>query len=291
MPEREDLRSPSFRGRQKMAELSARRAALLDLLSPCTLCPRNCMVDRLVEETGFCRTGSRPWVSDYRRHYGEEFPISGTRGSGAIFFTHCNLACSFCQTYEMSQGGVGEEIESQRLADIMLELQAQGCHNIDLITPTHVVSQIVEALETAITRGLNIPLVYNTGGYDSASTLRHLDGIIDIYMPDFKVWDASVAGEILGVADYPSTACEAIREMHRQVGELILDKNGVAMRGLLVRHLVLPDNLAGSKEIFTFLAQKISPDTYVNVMGHYHPYGPAREDPRLNRNITRSEHA
>lgn len=290
MPQFEDKTYPSFLYLQNSGELPRRLRALTELLNPCALCPRKCMVNRLKDETGFCRTGSRPWLSNYMPHFGEEAPISGEKGSGAIFFTHCNLACVFCQTYEISQGGEGEEVEVQRLADIMLELQYHSCHNINLITPTHVVPQIVEALEIAIIKGLKIPLVYNSSGYESLDTLKHLDGMVDIYMPDFKIWDAGITQEILGVSDYPFITGEAIREMHRQVGDLSLDQDGLAVRGLLVRHLVLPDNMAGSEEVFAFLVREVSPHTYVNIMGHYHPSGLASKNPLLNRNITRDEY-
>lgn len=265
-------------------------ARAYEILSACELCPHCCRVDRHHGERGFCRTGDRPMVSSYGPHWGEEDPLVGTRGSGAIFFTNCNLGCIFCQTWEISHEGEGEEITFADLAAIMLYLQEQGCHNVNLITPSHQVYQILEALSLAIAQGLHIPLVYNTGGYDGLEALRLLDGVVDIYLPDFKFWDPRIAQELAGARDYPEVARRAIKEMHRQVGDMVIDENGLARRGLLVRHLVLPDGLAGTREIMTFLAQEISRDTYVNVMGHYHPYGRAAEHPSLRRFIEDREY-
>ncbi len=261
-----------------------------EILSACELCPHRCGVDRHHGERGFCRTGDRPLVSSYGPHFGEEDPLVGKRGSGAVFFTYCNLACIFCQTWEISHEGEGEEIDFADLAAIMVYLQEQGCHNINLVTPSHQVYQILAALPLAIDRGLKIPLVYNTGGYDGLEALRLLDGVVDIYLPDFKFWDPRVAQELAGARDYPEVARQAIKEMHRQVGDLVIDEDGIARRGLLVRHLVMPDGLAGTREVMAFLAQEISPDTYVNVMGHYHPYGRATEHPSLHRFIQDQEY-
>jgi putative pyruvate formate lyase activating enzyme len=214
----------------------------------------------------------------------------GSRGSGTIFFTHCNLYCIFCQNYEISHGGEGEEISIPDLAAMMILLQQRGCHNINFVTPSHQVYQMLSALPPAIEAGLNVPLVYNTGGYDAVETLKLLDGVIDIYMPDFKFWDPAVAAELCQGADYPEVARQAFKEMHRQVGDLMLDENGVARRGLLVRHLVLPDGLAGTKEVMEFLAREISPNTYVNVMGQYRPCGRASEHASLRKSLTGLEH-
>jgi putative pyruvate formate lyase activating enzyme len=265
--------------------------AAYDILSQCDLCPHRCLVDRHRGERGLCRTGDQPIISSYGPHYGEENPLVGQRGSGTVFFTHCNLYCIFCQNYEISHGGEGEEITPGDLAAIMLYLQKHGCHNINFVTPSHQVAQILEALPQAIEGGLRIPLVYNTGGYDALATLKLLDGVIDIYMPDFKFWDPQVAVELCEAPDYPEIARQALKEMHRQVGDLAMDDAGVARRGLLVRHLVLPDNLAGTKEVMEFLAREISPATYVNVMGQYRPCGRAGEHPSLRKFLTGQEHA
>jgi putative pyruvate formate lyase activating enzyme len=257
--------------------------AASEILSQCELCPHRCLVNRHEGGLGICRTGDKPVVSSYSPHFGEEDPLVGRKGSGTIFFTHCNLFCIFCQNWEISHGGEGEEITASDLASIMLFLQRKGCHNINFVTPSHQVAQILEALPLAIDGGLNVPLVYNTGGYDAVETLRLLDGVIDIYMPDFKFWDPAVAAQLCAGADYLEVARLAFKEMHRQVGDLVTDAAGVARRGLLVRHLVLPDNLAGTKEVMEFLARELSPNTYVNVMGQYRPCGEAHKHPSLTR--------
>ncbi len=255
----------------------------------CTLCPRFCRVDRLAGETGYCRTGRHALVASYGPHFGEEKPLVGKRGSGTIFFSHCNLFCIFCQNYDISHGGEGTRVEAGQIAAIMLSLQQGGCHNINFVTPSHVIPQILEALPGAIEGGLTVPLVYNTGGYDRVSALRLLDGIVDIYMPDFKFWDPSVAKDLCGAPDYPERAREAIKEMHRQVGDLAWDARGVALRGLLIRHLVMPEQLSGTPSILRFIAQAISPNSYVNVMDQYHPCGEAFRHPKLGRRINPDE--
>jgi len=270
--------------------LQAKIVAAYEILSRCTLCPRNCLVDRHHGELGVCRTGDRPVVSSYAPHFGEEDPLVGQRGSGTIFFTHCNLYCIFCQNYEISHGGEGEEVSIEDLAAMMLVLQKRGCHNINFVTPSHQVYQILAALPAAIEGGLRVPLVYNTGGYDALETLRLLDGVVDIYMPDFKFWDPAVAKDLCEAEDYPEIARRAVKEMHRQVGDLVMDELGVARRGLLVRHLVLPDGLAGTRGIMEFLAREVSPRTYVNVMGQYRPCGRAGEHPSLRKFLTALEH-
>ncbi|MEW6657865.1 MAG: radical SAM protein [Thermodesulfobacteriota bacterium] len=282
---------PAYLETHRRGLLKDKIRAAYDILSQCDLCPHRCLVDRHHGERGLCRTGDQPIVSSYGPHYGEEDPLVGQKGSGTIFFTHCNLYCIFCQNYEISHGGEGEEITAGDLAAIMLYLQKHGCHNINFVTPSHQVAQILEALPQAIEGGLRIPLVYNTGGYDAVSTLKLLDGVIDIYMPDFKFWDPQVAVELCEAPDYPEIARQALKEMHRQVGNLEIDNGGVARRGLLVRHLVLPDNLAGTKEVMEFLAREISPATYVNVMGQYRPCGRAGEHPSLRKFLTGQEHA
>jgi putative pyruvate formate lyase activating enzyme len=283
-------REPVYLETQRRGALTAKIAEAYDILSSCNLCPRNCLVNRHEGERGLCRTGDQPWVSSYSAHFGEEDPLVGQRGSGTIFFTHCNLYCIFCQNYEISHGGEGEEVDIADLAAMMILLQKQGCHNINFVTPSHQVYQILAALPQAIAGGLNVPLVYNTGGYDALETLRLLDGVIDIYMPDFKFWDPQVAKDICQAEDYPEIARQAVKEMHRQVGDLVVDERGVARRGLLVRHLVLPGGLSGTWEIMEFLAREVSANTYVNVMGQYRPCGRAGEHPALRQFLTGLEH-
>ncbi len=271
-------------------ELSARIKAGLELLGSCRVCPRRCGVNRMAEETGFCRTGRLARVAGYTPHFGEESPLVGDGGSGTIFFGNCNLGCVFCQNYEISHLGEGEEVGPEQLAAMMVFLQAQGCHNINFVTPSHVVVQILEALPAAIAGGLTVPLVYNSSGYDSVETLRLLDGIIDIYMPDFKFWAGETARRLAGAHDYPAVARAALREMHRQVGELVPDETGLARRGLLVRHLVMPGGLAETAEILSFIARELSPATYLNLMDQYHPCGRAGEFPPIDRPLSGEEY-
>ena len=263
----------------------------VEALRCCRLCPRQCGVDRLSGEMGMCKVGRSAVVASYGPHFGEEAPLVGDGGSGNIFFSGCNLLCSFCQNFDISHYVVGEMVSAPRLAKIMLSIQEMGCHNINFVTPSHIVPQILEGLERSVEKGLTLPVVYNSSGYDSVETLQLLDGIVDIYMPDFKFWDNRVAAKTCHVSDYRERACEAFREMHRQVGDLVLDENGLAVRGLLVRHLVMPNGLAGTNEVMHFLAEEISPDTYVNVMDQYRPCGMVQEDEELNRAITRKEYA
>ena len=228
-------------------------------------------------------------ISSYDPHFGEEAPLVGRRGSGTIFFTYCNLGCVFCQNYTISQLGEGRAVDREELAGMMLSLQAKGCHNINLVSPTHVVPYILDALELAVSRGLHLPLVYNSGGYDSVETLELLDGIVDIYMPDMKYSDEKTAEQLSGIKDYPKVNKAAVKEMHRQVGDLEIDKPGVAQRGLLVRHLVLPNWIAGTREVVRFLAQEISTNTYLNIMAQYHPGYKAFDIPQLARAVNRQE--
>lgn len=281
---------PGYVAAYRNGRLGKRTAAARQVLSECTLCPRTCRVDRMAGETGRCGTGRLAVVSAFQAHFGEEAPLVGRRGSGTIFFTRCNLLCTFCQNYDISHLGHGTKVSAPQLADMMLTLQNAGCHNINLVTPTHVVYQILAALEIAVAQGLRIPLVYNTGGYDRVDTLKLLDGIIDIYMPDFKFWNAKIAEQTCHAADYPEIACEALREMQRQVGDLVVDENGIARRGLLVRHLVLPQQLAGTREIMRFIAQQISPNAYVNLMSQYRPCGRASETEGLSAALTRRDY-
>jgi putative pyruvate formate lyase activating enzyme len=255
------------------------------------MCARQCHADRLHEAQpkSFCRTGRQAWVSSSFPHHGEEDCLRGTRGSGTIFFTHCNLRCIFCQNYDISWLGEGRPVGAAELADMMLQLQARACHNINFVTPSHVVPQILEAVAIAAEAGLRLPIVYNTGGYDSLESLRLLDGVVDIYMPDFKFWDEGVGRQMAKAADYGEAARRAIQEMHRQVGDLVLDSDGLARRGLLVRHLVMPGGLAGTREVMRFLAREISAETYVNIMPQYRPEGQARRCPEIDRTITAAE--
>jgi putative pyruvate formate lyase activating enzyme len=260
------------------------------ILRSCRLCPRHCEVDRTADETGYCRTGIQSVVSSYSPHFGEEDPLVGIHGSGTIFFTHCNLLCLFCQNYEISHLGEGRKVAADRLARMMLDLQEMGCHNINFVSPSHVVAQILEALPPAIAEGLNVPLIYNTGGYDEVETLKLLEGVFDIYMPDLKFMDTEIAQKFCRAGDYPEKAKAAIREMHRQVGDLAVNSQGIAERGLLVRHLVLPGGLAGTREAMRFLSREISPNTYVNIMAQYRPCGQSPEHPSLNRRLSAAEY-
>ncbi|GAP15886.1 uncharacterized Fe-S protein PflX, homolog of pyruvate formate lyase activating proteins [Longilinea arvoryzae] len=259
------------------------------LLSPCRLCPRKCLAERLVGKAGVCHTGALARVDGWCAHPGEEPVLSGRRGSGTIFFCGCNLRCVYCQNFEISQGAAGREMSAAELAAGMLDLQERGCHNINLVSPTHVVPQILEALLIAARAGLRLPLVYNTGGYDALETLRLLDGVVDIYLPDMKYADAKTAERYSQVKNYPAHNRAAVLEMHRQVGDLQLNAEGLAVRGLLVRHLVLPNHLAGIRQIARFLAEEVSPNTALNLMGQYRPEFHAGEHFPLNRPPTAAE--
>ncbi|UCD66095.1 MAG: radical SAM protein [Deltaproteobacteria bacterium] len=269
--------------------LAVRIAEAQQLLSPCRVCPRKCKVDRLSDEKGICRTGARPIVSSYAPHFGEESPLVGSGGSGTIFLTNCNLLCVFCQNYEISHLGQGIETDEGQLASMMISLQRQGCHNINFVTPSHVVPQIIASLPKAIEKGLTVPLVYNSSGYDSAETLQLLEGIFDIYMPDFKFWSKESGKRYAKAPDYPEVAQKAILEMHRQVGDLVMDDEGVAVKGLLVRHLVMPGGLDETRDILRFLAREVSVETYVNVMDQYRPCGKAHQFPPIDRRLTNDE--
>jgi putative pyruvate formate lyase activating enzyme len=254
----------------------------------CSLCPHMCGVDRSKKEEGNCRSGCLPIVSSWSPHFGEEPPLVGRKGSGTIFFTNCNMSCIFCQNYDISHLGYGKEVTYTDLAGMMLSLQGQGCHNINFVTPTHMVYAIIEALLIAVPKGLRVPLVYNTGGYDSVETLKLLNGIFDIYMPDFKYADDETAYRLSGIKDYPAKAWSAITEMHHQVGDLEIGESGVAYKGLLVRHLVLPNELAGTRGVIDLLAS-LSKNTYLNIMDQYRPQYRAHEYPDLKRRATLQE--
>lgn len=261
----------------------------LELLRSCTLCGHRCKVNRLEGQLGKCRSGVKPMVSSYCAHYGEEPMISGKRGSGTIFFTNCCLKCVYCQNYEISQLAYGREVEIEELTEMMLNLQDQGCHNINLVSPTHYAPQILEALTLARGRGLQIPVVYNTGGFDSIELLRELNGKVEIYMPDFKYFDNEKAFKYSGAKNYVETAIEGITEMYRQVGNVQFNKEGVAIKGLLVRHLVLPNNLADSEKVMDFLAS-LSKDIWVSIMAQYHPQYRAKDFPELSRRLRPDEY-
>ena len=288
-----DSSQPGYIELHETGELAARAERAYELLASCRVCPRRCGVDRIHDTKGFCRTGLLPVISSYGPHFGEEPPLVGTRGSGTVFVTHCNLACCFCQNSDISQCGQGTAISPEKLAGIMVRLQESGCHNINIVTPSHIVPQLIRSISIAAGRGLSVPIVYNSGGYDSVETLRLLDGIIDIYMPDAKYGSNEIASILSGVPDYVDIMHAAIREMHRQVGDLVTP-GGIAERGLLIRHLVLPENLAGSDSVLPWIAREISRHTYVNIMDQYHPaYRVTRPGndhyPALRRRITASE--
>lgn len=262
---------------------------LLQRMRGCDLCPHRCGVNRVEGERGICRSGTMPVVSACSPHFGEEASLVGRKGSGTIFFTNCNLGCIFCQNYDISQMGRGEEVPYRELAGMMISLQDRGCHNINLVSPTHMNYAIIRALLEAVPMGLRIPLVYNSGGYDAADVLAILEGVYDIYMPDFKYMDPDTAGRLSGAADYPEAAMSALVEMHRQVGDLALDRNGIAARGLLVRHLVLPNNIAATDRVINFIAD-LSRGTYINIMDQYRPEYRARECFDLKRRVTLQEY-
>jgi putative pyruvate formate lyase activating enzyme len=282
---------PAYVKLLKSGELAERARLAFERLEACNCCPRRCGAKRLeADHNAACRTGELAVVASYGPHLGEEDPLRGYRGSGTIFFSWCNLRCVFCQNYDISQFGRGRPTFPEDLAAMMLELEAEGCHNINLVSPTHVVPQILAALLMAAKAGLRIPLVYNTGGYDAIETLQLLDGVVDIYMPDMKYADADTAGRLSGVSDYPTFNQQAVKEMHGQVGDLVMDQRGIAQRGLLIRHLILPNRLAGSAAIIRFLAREISTGTYLNLMDQYRPCHKANTYPELNRRITREEY-
>ena len=278
-----------YRQLYEEGKLHQRVEQALSILEDCCLCPRRCQVNRVKGELGKCSTGRHTIVSSFGPHFGEESPLVGSGGSGTIFFTYCNLRCCFCQNYSISQLGEGREVETGELAGMMLSLERSGCHNINFVSPTHVVPQILESLEIAAKAGLSVPLVYNSGGYDSVQTLKLLDGIFDIYMPDMKYSDKQNAQRFSGIEDYPELNRAAVKEMHRQVGDLRIDEHGVATGGLLVRHLVLPHGLAGTAEVCRFLSREISADTYLNVMAQYRPCFKANEIPELACSLSREE--
>jgi len=277
-------------------ELHARAQAAIASLADCRACPRDCRVDRLADKWSACKTGRHAVVSSCFPHFGEEDPLRGWNGSGTIFFSHCNLRCVFCQNYEISQGVRPAPAPSgsppDEIAAMMLELQHHGCHNINFVTPEHVVPQVLEALAIAVDAGLTLPIVYNTSAYDSLESLHLLDGIVDIYMPDFKFWSPQLSGRYLKAEDYPASARAAIGEMHRQVGPLQIDANGLARHGLLLRHLVMPGQLHDTRNILRWVARELGPDTYINIMNQYHPAGrvDSAHYPEINHRLDDEEY-
>lgn len=282
--------TPVYLKTRESGQLAKKIKEASEILKKCVLCPRRCGIDRTSGKLGICKTGINAFVSSYGPHFGEEEPIVGENGSGTIFFTHCNLRCVFCQNYEISIEGKGFEMEDERLAYIMMELQNEGCHNINLVTPSHVVPQILRAIDLACEMGLSIPIVYNTSGYDSMETLRLLDGVIDIYMPDFKFWNPESSKMACNAPDYPEITRQALKEMHRQTGDLKTGDSGLARRGLLIRHLVMPGMIDETEAIMDFIAKEISKTTYVNIMPQYRPAGEAESFPKFNRMITGEEY-
>ncbi len=270
-------------------ELQKRAETALGLLAKCSVCPQACGVDRRSGERGRCRAGALAKVSSFGPHFGEEPPLVGHGGSGTVFFAYCNLRCVFCQNYDISHLGYGEELTAEELARVMMALQQQGCENINFVTPTHYVPQILEALPIAVRLGLTLPLVYNCGSYECEDTLRLLDKVVDIYLPDTKYADEETARKYSGISGYPEQMFRSLKEMHRQVGDLVTDRRGVAVRGLMVRHLVLPGGLAGTEEVMRFIATELSPHTYVNLMDQYRPAFRAAAYPEINRRLTRAE--
>ncbi len=282
---------PAYLKLHRQGKLNKRAEDLWEILKECTLCPRMSKKNRLAGETDVCRSTGVLKVHSAGPHFGEERPLVGSYGSGTIFFSNCSLLCVFCQNWEIAHRGDGSPTSHEVLARTMLKLQKMGCHNINLVTPTHVVPHIVRALQIAVKRGLKLPLVYNTGGYDRVEILKKLDGIVDIYMPDFKFQDPEVANKYTREAkDYPQAAAAAIKEMHRQVGELKLGRDGVALRGVILRHLVMPHNLAGTDRFVKWVAKELSVNTYVNIMGQYRPEHQAHKYPKIAKRLARQDY-
>lgn len=284
------MKYPSYLNLYQNGKLDKIIEHSLNMLECCSICPRKCKVNRLKDKRGFCKTGLKPMACSFMAHHGEEPPISGTKGSGTIFFANCNMGCVYCQNYEFSQLGQGREISSEELAGFMLELQKLGCHNINLVTPTHVMPQILRALKIAISKGLNIPLIYNTGGYELPEIIELLDGIIDIYLPDMRYADEEMSIKYSCAPDYPRYNKESVKEMHKQVGIARIDNEGIIKSGVVVRHLVLPNNISGTEEIMKFIAQQLSPDTYISLMSQYLPYYKAPEFKDLSRRLNKEEY-
>jgi len=284
------LFEPSYLKLCASGELDRRIAMLYRMLESCELCPRRCGANRLEGRKGYCRSGMELTVSSYGPHFGEEPEITGRNGSGTIFLTNCNLLCIFCQNYETSHLGYGEEVSIDKAAEMMLNLQSRGCHNINLVTPTHYTPQLVKAISVAAGRGLKLPIFWNCSGYENVETIKLLEGIVDIYKADMKYSESEPAKKYSNAPDYFERCKEAVREMHRQVGDLKVNDRGIAYRGLLIRHLVLPNNLAGSEKVLEFAAE-LSRECYVNIMAQYRPCGRAYEHEELNRRPTSTEYS
>lgn len=283
------MREPSYLRLYESGELEVRIEKLYKILESCELCPRRCRVNRLKGEKGVCRSGEELMVSSYNPHFGEEDPLVGLRGSGTIFLSNCNLLCIYCQNYDVSHLGVGREVPLIKAAGMMIELQNRGCHNINFVTPTHFAPQLVKATKLAIEGGLKLPLVWNCSGYENVEIIKLLDGIVDIYMPDIKYSRSEPAKKYCNAPDYFDRCKESVREMNRQVGDLKLDRRGITYRGLLIRHLVLPNDISGSEEVLKFIAKEISTNSYVNVMSQYRATGKAHQYKELSRYLTRKE--
>ena len=283
--------TPRYISLHTTGELQKRITLLTDILKSCELCPHRCHVNRLQGTLGICQAGAQLMLSSVFPHYGEEAPLVGSTGSGTIFLTHCNLRCSFCQNHDISQQGQGKAVSAEQLAHYMIDLQQRGCHNINFVTPTHYIPHIVASLPYAIDLGLHIPLVYNCGGYESLEILALLEGIIDIYMPDVKCADRKMAEKYTQAPDYPEVVKKVLQEMHKQVGDLQITREGIAVRGLLIRHLVMPHGLAGTQNLMHFIATQISLHSYVNIMGQYRPHYKAFDFPELNRPVSQQEYS
>ena len=281
---------PSYINLYEKGELDQRIRLLKELLLECRLCPRQCGVNRLNGEVGYCRAGSGLMISSAFPHFGEEPPLVGYHGSGTIFLAHCNLRCIFCQNYDISHLGNGERITSSDMARVMLRLQEMGCHNINFVTPTHYTPQIIGSLTEAIEKGLRLPIVYNCSGYESIEVIQLLEGVVDIYMPDAKYMDQKHSKQFSNAPDYPEVIKKVLKEMHRQVGDLTTNSKGIAERGLLIRHLVMPDGVASSEAVLKFIAEEISVHSYVNIMDQYRPEYQTHEYPEINRRITHKEY-
>jgi putative pyruvate formate lyase activating enzyme len=276
---------PSYLALAEAGELSRRAERLRDMVRACSLCPRQCGVDRTTGEKGYCQAGATARVASTNLHHGEEPPISGSRGSGTVFLSHCTMRCLFCQNYPISQLGNGGDATDSELAGYFLSLQERGAHNLNLVTPTHYLHAIVAALAEAVERGFSLPIVYNTSGYERVATLRLLEGIVDVYMPDIKYIDTELAAEYSNAEDYPAFNMAALIEMHRQVGELAVDAEGIATRGMLVRHLVLPGSEERSIEVLRRLSERVAPECYVSLMSQYFPAHLGPEHPPLDRRV------
>jgi len=281
---------PAYEKLEKEGELSRRVERAYSIFEHCELCPRRCGMNRKKGERGFCQAPAQAMVFSAHPHFGEEEPLVGQGGSGTIFFSNCNLRCVFCQNWQISQEGQGWEVSDEEVAEMMIKLQKIGCHNINLVTPTHVMPNILKATQIACRKGLRLPLVYNTSGYERLEILKILDGVVDIYMPDLKYMDDEMAAKYSsGAQDYPEVTQKAILEMHRQVGELFIDHRGIALRGLIIRHLVMPNRVAGTEKFVQWVAENLPKSTYVNIMAQYHPEYKAFDYPEIARRITREE--